>query len=248
MRFKSLAIAGRRAATRFGARGLMIAAFATALAGCNTTAKDMTGSIPADYRQRHPIEIKESQRTLEIFVGSGRGGLTPVQRAEVLAFAQAWKRDATAGITIDRPVGTPNERAALDSMRQVLSILVSAGIPNHGIGVRPYQNSGNKFATIRVNYPQVVAEAGPCGMWPEDLGPTANPKHFDNRPYWNLGCATQRNFAAMVDNPADLVQPRAETPAYTGKRSIGMDKWRKGQASATVYPDANKGAISDLGK
>ena len=67
-------------------------------------------------------------------------------------------------------------------------------------------------------------------------------------PYYNLGCATQRNLAAMVDNPADLVQPRAETPAYTAKRTTGIDKWRKGESPATTYPDANKGAISDLGK
>ena len=52
----------------------------------------------------------------------------------------------------------------------------------------------------------------------------------------------------MVENPADLVQPRGETPAYTGKRSVGIEKWRKGESPATTYPDSNKGAISDLGK
>ena len=52
----------------------------------------------------------------------------------------------------------------------------------------------------------------------------------------------------MVDNPPDLVQPRAETPAYTAKRTFGIDKWRKGESPATTYPDTNKGAISDLGK
>ena len=59
----------------------------------------------------------------------------------------------------------------------------------------------------------MVAEAGPCGLWPDDLGPDNNPDHFENREYYNFGCATQRNLAAMVDQPADLVQPRAETPA-----------------------------------
>ena len=37
----------------------------------------------------------------------------------------------------------------------------------------------------------------------------------ENKPYYNFGCATQRNLAAMIDNPADLEQPRPETPAYT---------------------------------
>jgi pilus assembly protein CpaD len=82
-----LAIAGRRAA-KFGVRSLLIASFALALGGCNTTARDTTGSIPDDYRERHPIRIKEGQNTLTLLVGSSRGELSPLQRVEVLAFAQ----------------------------------------------------------------------------------------------------------------------------------------------------------------
>ena len=66
----------------------------------------------------------------------------------------------------------------------------------------------------------MVAEAGPCGLWPDDLGPSYDPKHFENKQYYNLGCATQRNLAAMVADPADLVQPRAEAPAYTGQAHL----------------------------
>ena len=243
----ALPIAEHRAAVTMTCRILMIAGVAVTLAGCYSV-RDQTASIPSDYRDRHPIAIKEGKRSLELFVGSGRGGLTPVQRAEVLAFAHTWRREATGGVTIDRPVGTTNERAALDSLRQVLSILVGAGIPNHGIGIRPYNPGPHKLATLRINYPQIVAEAGPCGTWPDDLGPSYNPNHYENKPYWNLGCSTQRNLAAMVDNPADLVQPRAETPVYRAKRTFGTDKWRKGESPATTYPDASKGAISDIGK
>jgi pilus assembly protein CpaD len=235
-------------ARRCAARGLLLACAAFAIAGCKTMARDTTGSIPTDYRERHPITVKEKDRTLTLFVGAGRGGLTPMQRAEVLAFAQTWKREATGGVTIDRPTGTSNERAAHDTTKQILSILAGAGIPNHGIGVKPYRPADGQAATLRVRYPQMVAHAGPCGLWPDDLGPSNDLKHFDNQPYFNLGCATQRNLAAMVENPADLVQPRGEVPAYTGKRSTGIDKWRKGESPATTYPDTNKGAISDLGK
>src|SRR5690606_26774393 len=116
-----------------------IALVAFALAGCNLNSRETTGSIPTDYRLRHPISIKEGPRSLELLIGGGRGGLTPSQRAEVLAFANNWRREATAGVTIDRPVGGRNDRAAMDSLKEMLSILVSAGIPNHGIGIRPYR-------------------------------------------------------------------------------------------------------------
>ena len=242
-----LAIGRCRMAAKFAVRALAIGGLAATLAGCYK-ARDQTGSIPSDYRQRHPIAIKEGPRTLELLVGAGRGGLTPMQRAEVLAFAQNWKREATGGVTIHRPAGAPNERAAMDSLRQVLSILAASGIPNQGIGIRPYQPAEHRLATIRLSYPLMVAEAGPCGLWPDDLGPTYNPRHYENKPFFNLGCSTQRNLAAMVENPADLIQPRAEGPAYTAKRSSGMDKWRKGESPATTYPDPTKGTISDLGK
>jgi pilus assembly protein CpaD len=242
-----LAIAGRRAAL-LGRRALLIVGIAAALAGCKTVARDSTGTLPNDYRERHPITLSEGNRTVELFVGPGRGGLTPAQRAEVLAFAQTWKREATGGITIDRPVGGANERAARDTLKEVLSIVVATGIPNHGIGIRPYHANGNRIAPLRLNYPQVAAQAGPCGLWPDDLGPTFDPRHYENRPYYNLGCASQRNLASMVANPHDLAQPRAETPAWTAKRTFGTEKWRKGESPATTYPDTQKGAISDLGK
>jgi len=230
-------------------RAALIAGVAAALAGCNTTtALDTTGSVAVDYRARHPITVKEGKKTLVLFVGHGRGGLSPTQRAEVLAFAQNWKRDATGGVTIDRPMGGATERAANDTLKEALSILVQAGVPNSGIGIRPFEAAGYKHTWLRLNYPLMVAHAGPCGLWPDDVGPSYDPKHFENREYYNFGCAQQHNIAAMVANPADLVQPRAETPAYEGKRTFGMDKWRKGESPATVYTDAQKGAISDLGK
>jgi pilus assembly protein CpaD len=241
-------IASPRAVAALAARGLLAAGLAFAVAGCNTTARDTSSIPPNDYRQRHPISIKEGERSMVVLVGSGRGGLSPTQRAEVLAYAARWQREGTGGLVIDRPVGTPNERAALDTLRQVISILQGAGIPSYGIAVRPYQPKSNTLATIRINHPRLVAEAGPCGLWPEDLGPTYDPKHYENRPYWNLGCATQRNLASVVAEPHDLVQPRSEAPVYTAKRTYGAEKWRNGESPATTYPDAQKGAISDLGK
>ncbi len=55
-------------------------------------------------------------------------------------------------------------------------------------------------------------------------------------------------MAAMIENPSDLVQPRPETPAYTARRAIAFDKYRKGTSTATQYPEADKAKLSDLGK
>ena len=244
------AIGTRRSAGAVASRAVIVAGCAALLAACNATHhREVTNTVPTDYRQRHPIAIKEGDRTVELFIGAKRGELTATQRAEVLAFASAWRREATGGIIIDLPSGTRNEIAAANALHEVRSILSAAGVPPHGVVVRPYRPAApNRFATIKLNYPKVVAEAGPCGLWPDDLGPTMSRAHFENTPYWNLGCATQRNLAAMVENPSDLVQPRTEVPAFTGRRTIVLEKHRKGEATATVYPDANKGQISEIGR
>jgi pilus assembly protein CpaD len=245
----SLSITANRRVAAICVRAALIAGLAASVAACNTTvATDTTGGIPDDYRARHPISLQEGKKTLVLFVGHGRGGLSPTQRAEVMAFAQNWRRDSTGGVTIDRPVGGATERAANDSLRETMSIITQAGVPGHGIGIRTFDAGGQKSSWLRLHYPLMVAHAGPCGLWPDDVGADYNVKHFENKEYYNFGCAQQRNLAAMVANPSDLVQPRSETPPYEGKRTYQLDKWRKGESPTTTYTDAQKGAISDLGK
>jgi pilus assembly protein CpaD len=148
------------------------------------------------------------------------------------------------------PVNTPNARTATDSLHEIQAILGAAGIPPRGITVRNYRPTDPRlFATIRVSYPRVMADAGPCGVWPDDLGPSIKNKgYLENRQYHNFGCATQRNLAAMVDNPSDLVQPRAETPAMMSRRNVAFDKYRKGVTTATDYPESDKAKLSSVGQ
>jgi pilus assembly protein CpaD len=224
---------------------------AVALGGCTyTEAVVATASVPDDYRQRHPIAIQEADRSIVLFVGHARGGLSAAQRADVMGLAQIWLQEGTGAIHADVPVGTPNARAAADSLREIQSLLAAAGVPPRGLAVRRYRpEDPRQMATIRLNYPKISAVAGPCGLWPEDMGSSfKNTSYLENKQYYNFGCAYQRNMAAMVDNPSDLVQPRAETPAYTARRTTGFEKYRKGTTSATSYPEGDKAKLSDTGK
>jgi len=224
---------------------------AVALSGCMRTGEEVTtASIPEDYRLRHPIAIEEANKSIVVFVGQGRGGLSAEQRADVIGLAQAWVHEATGAINVDVPVGTPNARMAADSMREIHALLGAAGVPPRGMVVRQYHPENPRhMAAIRLSYPKISAEAGPCGLWPDDIGPSIkNKSYFENKSYYNFGCAYQRNMAAMVDNPPDLVQARPETPPYTARRSEAYEKYRKGSSSATVYPESDKAKLSDTGK
>jgi pilus assembly protein CpaD len=243
-------VIGSRLATSSAARLAMRAAI---IGGCAmfvcacTTDQQVTAvpEVPVDYRQRHPITISEADHTLPIFVGTSRGELNATQRAEVAQFASAWRREATGGIAIEIPAGASNERAAADSVHAIRSILAAGSVPPNSIVVRRYPAPGPNIAPIRVSYPRIAAQVGPCGLWPEDIGPSFNRDHFENQPPWNFGCATQRNLAAMVDDPTDLVQPRVgESPPYTMRRTTVMEKYRAGYPTATQYPTTDSGRVS----
>jgi pilus assembly protein CpaD len=224
---------------------------AVALGACTHTDQvATTASVPDDYRQRHPIAIQEADQSVVVFVGHARGGLSASQRADVMGLAQTWLHEGTGAITADLPVDTPNARAAADSLREIQALLGAAGVPPRGLVVRRFHPEDPRLmAAIRLSYPKISAVAGPCGLWPEDIGSSIkNKSYLENKDYYNFGCAYQRNMAAMVDNPSDLVQPRPETPAYTPRRNAAFEKYRKGATTTTTYPEADKAKLSDTGK
>jgi pilus assembly protein CpaD len=224
---------------------------AVALGACTHTDENVaTSSIPDDYRLRHPIAVEEANKSVVVFVGKGRGGLTAEQRADVMGLAEGWGHDGTGAINVDVPVDTPNARAAADSLHEIQAMLAAAGVPPRGVMVRQYRpDDPHHMPVIRLSYPRMTATAGPCGIWPEDLGPSINNKsYFENKQYYNFGCSYQRNMAAMVENPSDLVQPRPETPPYTARRSEAFEKYRKGSTTTTTYPEVDKAKLSDTGK
>jgi pilus assembly protein CpaD len=219
--------------------------------GCNT-GKEVTGTIPVDFVERHPVRLTEGEESVQLLIGTGRGDLTASQRAQVTSMARSWHREATGVFVIEIPTGTPNARAAKYASREVQSLLRASGVPTRGITTRSYASPAPEaLGPLRVSYARIIAEAGPCGQWPEDLGAmpypslTPLPSSWENRPYYNFGCATQANLAASVANPEDLVQPRAETPPLAARRSKVIDQYRKGSNPSGIY-NTEEATLSDV--
>jgi pilus assembly protein CpaD len=229
---------------------LALTGLSVMLGACNTTGEIVTQTVPTDYRQRHPIAVEEAKKSIVIFVGKARGGLSAAQHADVAGIARDWVREGTGSVVVDVPVNAANSRAAAATYHEIRSVLASVGVPSRAIVQHPYRpEDPGLLPTIRLSYSRIAAVAGPCGLWPEDIGPSIlDPGYNENQPYFNLGCANQRNLAAMIDNPADLVQPRSETPAYTARRTEAFEKYRKGNTTTTVYPEADKAKLSDADK
>ncbi len=98
-----------RALHRLGA----LVGLCVALGACTSTGTEVvTASVPEDYRLRHPIAIEEANRSVTIFVGHARGGLSASQRADVIGLARTWLSEGTGAIMADVPVYTPNPQAS----------------------------------------------------------------------------------------------------------------------------------------
>ena len=205
---------------------------------------------PTDYRQRHPIAIKEGDRTVELFIGHARGGLSPAQRADVGAFAHAWRRESTGGIIVDVPAGTPNAYAAQRcDARSSFDPGALRGAGVRGSRSRPYQPADPRImANLKLNYPRMVASAGPCGLWPDDIGPSANRNYNENDQYYNFGCATSATSPPWWRTRPIWCSRAARRRSTRARRSVVLDKYRKGEATAATNPEAEKGKISDVGK
>src|SRR5258708_4440045 len=102
------------------------------LGACNyTTGEVVTSSVPDDYRMRHPIAITEANRSLVIFVGHARGGLSASQRGDVMGLAHTWVSEGTGAIVADVPVDTANAAAAAAAFREDRTVLAAGGGPSH---------------------------------------------------------------------------------------------------------------------
>jgi pilus assembly protein CpaD len=181
------------------------------------------GSVPDDYRTRHPIVVSQSDITEDIVVSANSREISYRDLGAVNAFGSKFKQSGAAEMGILVPSGSPNEAAARRIAHQAKQALVERGIPASRITIHSYSAAGHgDSATLRLVYTGVTAKVqGACGQWNEDIADTT-----ENRNYSNFGCATQQNLAAMVANPSDLLGPRGESEIDATRRTVVIDDWR----------------------
>jgi pilus assembly protein CpaD len=192
------------AGIRLGLYPIAAALGLSLLSGCVGRDHVIVGAIPDDYRTNHPIVISEKEQVTDIPVGAADRGMTRSQREQLQGFLGSYDRSAASVVQILLPQGSANEAAARRAAAGLAEVARSAGVPRGRITILSYRvNAPDSQPPIRVSYSKVVASAGPCGRWPEDLMKNAENKH-----YADFGCSYQHNLAAQVANPNDLIGPR----------------------------------------
>jgi pilus assembly protein CpaD len=186
----------------------------------------VVGSVPDDYRTRHPIVIAESQSQLMVPVGNAARQLNYTEKQVIGGFLDRYREQGNGAIQIMVPSGAPNSGAAGAVANEVASFAASDGFGDR-ITMNHYQAPhGQPTPPVILAYSQIKASAGPCGKWPADVNPEP-----ENKQYHNFGCAYQNNLAAQVANPMDLLGPRRAGTIDASDRGQVIVDYRTNQGS-----------------
>lgn len=209
------------------------------LAACQSDGLVTGTTYPDDYRQRHPIALTYAPETLDVFAMRNASGLDSRQAADVRAFAEGYRREGRGPMLVLVPQ-QQQPRSASHALAAVRSGLAAGGVGGKQLQVQGYSSTSAALgAPIRLTYTKLDAKvASECGDWRQDVG--GIDIHFtdwQNKPWYNKGCAYQTQMAAQVADPIDLLRPRSETRVDTMKRMHAIDQLRKGQDPSTQWRD-----------
>lgn len=212
------------------ARLLAAGLLALTASGCRTLEEGtrVAGWELTDPLQRHPILVSQQPETMTVDVPRGSRGLSPAQRADIMSFA-GMARATDAGNTrlvISAPSGSANEVAALAAVHEIGDVFRDSGFAESSLAVEPFDAEGRSNPPVRISFLRYVAEGPECGYWPTNLA-----REPRNLPMANIGCASQKNLAAMVVNPADLLGPRGMDSRPAERRLVTWDKYIKGEST-----------------
>ncbi|TCD16423.1 CpaD family pilus assembly protein [Oricola cellulosilytica] len=211
-----------------------VLAVAATTAACNTADPIQVSGLPDDYRTRHPIILSEKEQTLDVPIASGQRELNIPVKSNIRAFASAFASAGTGSLYLMMPTGSPNAHAVDFVRPQIIQAIADGGAARGRVIVQHYDAGAyGPAAPVRLSYNAVAASTAPCGNWPADLSKTA-----ENRHYYNYGCATQSNLAAIIANPVDLMGPRETSQIDAIQRAAVIEGYQsgpRGAASEVAY-------------
>jgi pilus assembly protein CpaD len=213
------------------------------LGGCGLNKVAGAPEVAYDYRERHPVVLAEAPYQIDLFP-TGRG-LDPETSLRLREFMASYRKFGRGQITMLTPRGPSGAtRAQIDAMRRALEAL-GAG-PSIYMGSYPVADP-SLAAPIRLSFNGLRAKVvQPCGEWPDDLASGVLLEGWQNKTFYNFGCATQATLSAQVVDPRDIANPRGETPPDIETRMRAIGKVRQGVDPSTTWATKH-GSISKVG-
>lgn len=178
---------------------------------------------------------------IEMPVDPVHNGLTWAQIELVETLAAEYKARGHGPFVISYPQNAGNADAALDAIAETRTRLYAAGLDWTVIAGGAYEARGRDQAPVVFSFDRyrAVAPACPDGWTDLRAAPAGDA--------WpRFGCATARNIAAMVADPADLAGARDFDDPDAARRQTVLDRWRQGQPTSTQRAEGESGAVSEV--
>jgi pilus assembly protein CpaD len=182
-----------------------------------------TGQQPVpDVRLGHPIVVE--RQPAELLLATGPDGTVPAaDTRRVKDFIDSWRDRGRGPLRVAMP-----ERLGSGAQDRLLAQLA-------GLVKRRDADVGNILpvaaaqgaAGIILSFDDFVAIAPSCD--PESAGMSSRGKNVQTPAF---GCATQRNIAAMVAHPADLIDPAASDDASAARGALVIQNYRLGEPTS----------------
>jgi pilus assembly protein CpaD len=189
-----------------------------------------------DPDANHPIVVDTASNTVRLSFSAADAGLMPDDAARFDAFVAQYKANGNGPINVTAPPG-PTSQQTLSYFGERLA---AAGIPRSRIMVGTRDDGDWR---VELRYSGLVAHTVGCSDWSsQQASDTAS-----NLPMANFGCAVQHNIAAQIENPRDIVEPRALGASDAMRRATVMNAYEKGTPTAATKTSDQSVAVSNVG-
>jgi pilus assembly protein CpaD len=214
---------------------------ALSAAACATQAPESlleNPSIPT-IADTHKIDVAQSGERLEIDIVSA--SVTAEDEASIARFGRLYRDMGHGPLIVSTPAGAGDATNAALVAQAARLELAETGVDYASIAGSTYDASGKATAPVVLSFTRYTAEAPTCEpVWKYDLADNGNAA-----PPANFGCFLSANLAAMIGDPADLVDPREMTPRDGARRAAVMEKYRAGQPTGADRSSDERVAISE---
>jgi pilus assembly protein CpaD len=210
-----------------GALGLLC------LSACGTSGLTNGPEAAFDSRARFPVSVEPRMMTLRLPY-EGPQSLDRNTDAQLRRFAAEYLDHGSGALAVSAPRRFGN--APADVARR----LTELGVPEDRI-MSGNQDEPGVAGGIKLTYIRYVAQTPECGNWSTNLART-----YDNTRAPNFGCTTQKNIAAMVADPRDLVSPQTVSSTDAQRRIEVLAKYRKGEPTVAQKTQEQSGAVSQV--
>jgi pilus assembly protein CpaD len=212
-----------------------------ALGACATDqAESLAAPAALTPTEHYPIEVKPAPQ--ELMLAAHGNGLSPAQAEALHDLVDRWMDAGRGEIVVKAPEHGPNSAAVYRTATATRDFLITQVVPPSAVRIAGYDAGGDAGAPVRVGFIRYEARGPVCDQGWTDLARTDQ-----NVEYREFGCSVTANIAAQLDDPADLLHPRASDPPDTQKREIMLQKYRQSIVTSTPMDPQSDSTTSNVG-